>query len=72
MNIPCRFHEVVLSDRYLFIVMFGITTAKSALLEITTGWYPELVFLTVVFFNSTVSAVLIPNTSVFDTLFILQ
>ena len=31
--------------------------------------YPELVFLSVVIFNSTVSAVLIPNTSVFETLF---
>ena len=33
------------------------------------GWYPELVFLSVLFSNSTISAVLIPNTSVFDTLF---
>ena len=31
---------------------------------IDMGWNPELVFLTVVFFNSTVSAVLISNTNV--------
>ena len=36
------------------------------------GWYPELVFLTEMFYNSTVSAELIPNTSIFDTLFGLQ
>ena len=30
-----------------------------------SGWNPELVFLTVVFFNSTVSAVLISDTSIF-------
>ena len=34
-----------------------------------SGWYPELVFLSVVISNSTVSAVLIPNTSVFETRF---
>ena len=31
------------------------------------GWYPEVMFLTIEFFNSTVSAALIPNTSVFET-----
>ena len=41
------------------------------LLDGHTGWYPELVFLSVVFSNSTTSAVLIPNTSVFDSLFTL-
>ena len=32
-----------------------------------TGWYPEVVFLTVVFLNSGVTEVLIQNTSVFET-----
>ena len=36
-----------------------------------TGWYPELVFLSAVISNSTVSAVLITNTSVFETLLTL-
>ena len=36
-----------------------------------TGWNPELVFLTILFSNSTVLTVLMPNTSVFDTLFTL-
>ena len=39
--------------------------------ELESGWNPELVILTVVFSNSTIPAVLIPNTSVFDTLFTL-
>ena len=39
--------------------------------RLDSEWYPELVFKTVVFSNSIVSAVLIPNTCVFDTLFTL-
>ena len=35
------------------------------------GWNPELVFLTEVFSNSALSAELITNTSVFETLFTL-
>ena len=49
-------------------LLLGITTAKLVLSGSTTantGCYPELVFLSVVISNSTVSAVLIPNTSVF-------
>ena len=38
-------------------------------LELDKGWYPELVFLTVVFFNSTDLAVVIPNSTVKRYLF---
>ena len=37
-----------------------------------TGWYPEQVFLTVVFLNSTDIAVVIPNSTVKGTYFTLQ
>ena len=36
------------------------------------GWYPELLFLTVVFPNSTNFAVVIPDSSVFGTLYVIQ
>ena len=42
-------------------------TLKSLFLD--SGWYPELVFLSVVFSNNTVSAVVIPTVSDFVTLF---
>ena len=38
----------------------------------STWWYPELVFLSVQFPHSSVSAALVPNSSVFNTLFTLK
>ena len=42
------------------------------ILSRVTGWYPELVFLTVVFLNSTDLAEVIPNSTVKIYLFSLQ
>ena len=49
--------------------MLDYTPDRNANVCLNTGWYPELVFLTVVFLNSTDIAVVILNSTVKRYLF---
>ena len=45
---------------------------NQACIVVTSGWYPELVFLSVVFSNSTNFTVVILNSSVYEIYFVQQ
>ena len=48
-----------------YVLKDVISSCSIILVSLDNGWYPEVVFLTVVLFNSSVTAVLFPNAIVF-------